>query len=364
MNVKYGLIVSSELLREKVKDSSYTFAGLTQKTFSQIASESSESEALTELGKRILHNLDITENIIDFIPKVNIKHYRLSSALFSLASDFSDDLTVELSNLSNYQEILNKIRSIGVIARQNGVTLSIYPDSTNSLMSEEDEVVDRTLKELNFHSWFLDTAGFTSNVANPIIIKPNFDPQNEKHNTVVKSIQGFYKNFQKLKEETQQRLVIQNQDTGYWNAVNLFKYFHVYLNEKYDDGMVLSYYNIADKRNPSKLGSEDVEEIVNIGAFHETWMGVVPVFLWSEKVGEGNLSKDFLSNAIPDFNYSITWECDVKKRDKAIIKYTMPEAEDQVTEEVIVTITKNKYKKSKDSSRAFNALYDSGSVSK
>jgi len=37
----------------------------------------------------------------------------------------------------------------------------------------------------------------------------------------------------------------------------------------------------------------------------------------------------------------------------------MPEAEDQVTEEVITTITKNKYKKSLDASRSFNALYDS-----
>ena len=46
------------------------------------------------------------------------------------------------------------------------------------------------------------------------------------------------------------------------------------------------------------------------------------------------------------------------KRDKAIIKYTMPEEEDKVTEEVIMTITKNKYKKSQDFSRTFNALYD------
>ena len=36
----------------------------------------------------------------------------------------------------------------------------------------------------------------------------------------------------------------------------------------------------------------------------------------------------------------------------------MPEAEDTVTEQVINTITKNKYQKSRDASRAFNALYD------
>ena len=118
-------------------------------------------------------------------------------------------------------------------------------------------------------------------------------------------------------------------------------------------------YNVADQQNPGSFdGSETVDSYVNIGAFHETWMGVVPVFLWSEKDSKG-YSTEYLSQAIPDYNYGIKWECDVRKRDKAIIKYTMPEEEDRVTEEVIIAITKNKYKKSKDTARSFNALYDS-----
>ena len=167
-------------------------------------------------------------------------------------------------------------------------------------------------------------------------------------------------NFNKLNKETQNRIAVQNEDSGFWNPVNLFKYFHVYLNEKYDNGMVLSYYNIADQRNPGSFdGKEMVENVVNIGAFHETWMGIVPTFLWSEKKdSKSNTPKDYLSNAIPDYNYNIKWECDVLKKDKAIIKYTMPEDEDKVTEEVIMTITKNKYKKSTDAFRAFNAIYD------
>ena len=366
MNVRYGLIVTSELLKEKEPDGSYTFAGLTQKTFSSIAEQSGQDEALSELGKRILHNLDLTENIIEFIPKVNINHYRISSSIFSLASDFSDKLKVQVSELPNYKDILNKIRSIGVVARQNSVTLSVYPDSTNSLISDDDEVIDRTVNELNFHSWFFDNAGFPSNASNPIIIKPLSQPKDNTHKSAVECVQKFYENFQKLKEETQNRLVVQNEDQGYWNAVNLFKYFHVYLNEKHDEGMILSYYNVADERNPSELEKDlIIEQVVNVGAFHETWKGVVPVFLLSEKTGSTSKTPvDYLSEGIPDFNYGIKWECDVKKRDKAIIKFTMPEEEDKVTEEVIITITKNKYKKSRDTSRAFTALYDTSSESK
>jgi hypothetical protein len=360
MNVSYGLISTSELLKEREPDGSYTFSGITQKNFLALKESSGNESALAELSNRIKHNLTLTENIINFVPKVNISHYRVSSSIFSLISDFSDGLNISIDDLSDNLEVLSKVRSIGIAARQTNTTLSVYPDSTNSLVSEDEVKIEKALKELNFHSWFFDTAGFPSNASNPIIIKPFAQPKSNSHESAVEFVNLFYKNFKKLNKETQKRIVVQNEDSGFWNPVNLFKYFHVYLNEKYDEGMILSYYNVADNRNPGSFGNDKVESIVNIGAFHETWMGVVPVFLWSEKENpNSNVSCEFLSKAIPDFNYNIKWECDVRKRDKAISKYTMPEDEDKITEEVVMTITQNKYKKSQDASRAFNALYDS-----
>jgi len=358
MNVLYGLISTSELLKEKESSRSYTFSGITQKTFLGLKESSGEDAALLELSNRIVHNLNLTENIIEFLPKVGISHYRISSSIFSLVSDFSDAVNIDIASLPNYDNLISKIRSIGLIARQNNITLSVYPDSTNTLVTSDDSSLDQTLKELNFHNWFFETAGFPSNASNPIIVKPFSQPQNLSHDSAVDLVKTFYNNFKALNKETQKRIVIQNEEKGFWNPVNLFKYFHVYLYEKFGEGMVLSYYNIADEKNPGSFGSDKVEPIVNIGAFHETWMGVVPIFLWSEKDEKG-ISVEYLSEGIPDFNYNIKWECDVRKRDKAIIQYTMPEAEDQVTEEVINTITKNKYKKSQDVSRGFNALYDS-----
>jgi len=360
MNVEYGLIGISELLKEKEQDGSYTFSGITVKNFNAIKESSGLEAALSELSNRIHHNLNLTENIIDFLPKINVSHYRISSSIFSLVSDFSDALDINLDDLPDKLEILNKIREIGFNARQNGITLSVYPDSTNSLVNEDDIQVEKAIKELNFHSWFFETAGFPSNASNPIIIKPFSQPKSTSHDAAVDFVKLFYANFEKLNKETQNRIAVQNEDAGFWNPVNLFKYFHVYLNEKFDNGMVLSYYNVADQRNPGSFdGKEMVEAVVNIGAFHETWMGVVPTFLWSEKKSAtSNTPTDYLSGGIPDYNYKVKWECDVLKKDKAIIKYTMPEDEDKVTEEVIMTITKNKYKKSTDAFRAFNAIYD------
>jgi len=362
MNVQYGLISSSELLKEKDPDNSYTFSGITVKNFNAAKESSGIDGALSELSNRIHHNLNLTENIIDFLPKIKITHYRISNSLFSILSDFSNDGLVSINDLPDAKEIISKVRQIGFLARQNNITLSVYPDSTTSLTSSNEKDIDRAIKELNFHSWFLDVAGFPSNSSSPIIIKPFAQPRSSDHSSAVDFVKLFYENFKKLDRETQSRIVIQNEDDGFWNAINLFKYFHVYLNEKYKEGMVLSYHNYADQLNPGMLGSDAVDIEVNVGAFHETWKGVVPIFLWSEKdPSNKNVSAEYLSGPIPDFNYQIKWECDVRKRDKAIVKYTMPEAEDQVTEEVIMTITKNKYKKSKDASRSFNALYDARS---
>ena len=362
MNVQYGLISTSELLKERDPDSSYTFSGITVRNFNAAKESSGIEGALSELSNRIHHNLRLTENIIEFLPKVKITHYRISNSLFSILSDFSDGVAVTIQDLPDSQEIIAKIREIGFLARQNNITLSVYPDSTTSLTSTDEQAIDRAVKELNFHSWFLDTAGFPSNPSSPIIIKPFAQPSSSSHEGAVEFVKSFYESYKKLDRETQSRIVIQNEDEGFWNAINLFKYFHVYLNEKFKEGMVLSYHNYADQMNPGMLGSDAVQIDVNVGAFHETWKGVVPIFLWSEKDrGNPQVSSEYLSEPIPDFNYQIKWECDVRKRDKAIVKFTMPEDEDKVTEEVIMTITKNKYKRSSDASKAFNALYDKSS---
>lgn len=359
MNILYGLIGTSELLKEKDPDGSYTFSGITQKNFSAITESSGKDSALKELSSRILHNLSLTENIINFLPKVKISHYRLSSSIFSLASDFSDNINININEIPDYNLIEDKIQTIGITARQNNITLSLYPDSTNSLFPKDENGLDRAIKELNFHSWFFDKAGFPANCANPIIIKPFDQPQSLNHESAVNFVKVFYKNFLKLNKDTQNRIAIQNEPSGFWNPVNLFKYFHVYLHEKYERGMVLSYSSFFDALNPGSFGPETVEPIVNVGAFHETWMGVVPVFHWSEPDTKNpKISADCLSKPIPNFNYNIKWECDVRNKDKCIIQYTMPEDEDKVTEEVIMTITQNKYKKSKDASRSFNTLYD------
>ena len=317
MNTEYGLIISSELLKEKSSDGSYVFSGLTETQFSSIKEKSGIETALTELSNKINHNLSLTENIIEFLPKLNISHYRISNSIFSLISDFSRKDRIKLQDLPDFLKIETRIRALGFLARQNGISLSVHPQSSLSLLSEDD--LDNFIEELDFHSWFFEAAGFPANFSNPIIIEPNLEPNSNNHEGAINFIKTFYTNFQKLKEETKSRVVIKNSESGFWNAVNLFKYFHVYLQEKFNNGLALSFDNYADQVNLSgsfdSSGKEVVENYIHIGAFHETWKGAVPIFLWSERSSTNSkITSEYLKEAIPDFNYNIKWECDVREK--------------------------------------------------
>jgi hypothetical protein len=151
-------------------------------------------------------------------------------------------------------------------------------------------------------------------------------------------------------------LVLKNADNGTWSALNLFKYMHVYCYEEHDFGFPLSYNNLFDRINPSEIEGSIVEQQTNVGAFYETWGGVVPVFTWTESAPGDNprkLNKELTSD-IPDFGYQIKWEVDVTDKDIAILKMLAGEGPSRISEESLRKITRTKYDKVTNS---FNALY-------
>ena len=134
-------------------------------------------------------------------------------------------------------------------------------------------------------------------------------------------------------------------------------YLHVYSYEEHDFGFPLAYNNLFDELNASTINGAAVEQQVNVGAFHETWGGVVPVFTWSEPKERGSRSHAReLSEHIPDFGYQIKWEVDVTDKDIAIIKLMGPDAPSRMSEDALLEIARKKYRKVSDN---YNALYQS-----
>lgn len=353
MNTKYGLVCNSKILQQE--DSSNVFVGITRKAYSDLASQEGDQSALSKLQNEIINNLKLTVKIIDFCRDSGIDHYRLSNAVFGILSDPSFDISIE--DLPRKEQIISAIKDVGRSAITKGVSLSIQPDKFCKLIDNEDSVVNKSIKELNFHSWFLDTMGMQENISSPIILHLNSQPGKESHDDYCDFADRFLENFRELDKTTQKRLVLKNADHGSWNAFNLFKYLHVYCFEEHEFGFPLAYNNLFDVLNPSRIENSVVEQQINVGAFHETWNGVVPVFTWteSENSEKPRVHARELSSAIPDFGYQIKWEIDVADKDIAILKLFEADAPSRISEESLREITRGRYKKVKTN---YNALYE------
>jgi UV DNA damage repair endonuclease len=359
MNTKYGLVCISKILKEE--DPSNSFVGLNRKAYTELSSQQGDEVALNKLKDEILHNLNLTVKIVDFCRDSGIDHYRLNTSIFGLISDPS--FGISFGDLPNNNELMSAIREIGRTSITKGVSLSIQPDKFCKLIDDDEDVVEKSIKEIDFYSWFLDSLGMPENLSAPVSLHLNSQPSKNDHDAYCDFVDRFYENFKRLSASSQKRLVLKNADNGSWSAFNLFKYLHVYCYEEHDFGFPLAYNNLFDVLNPSKIDKSIVEQQINIGAFHETWSGVVPVFTWteSESAEKPRAYAKELSQPIPDFGYQVKWEVDVTDKDIAIIKLFDSDDPSRISEEALRKITRGKYEKVTNN---YNALYEAARQTK
>ena len=315
MSVIYGLVCASEVLKDF--DKAIAFKTITRKRFNDLIKQKNRETALGELSGKILHNIKITAQTIKHCSFNKITHYRLSSKLFPLVTDQA--LEIQLDKLPDIKEIKEELANTGQIIKDLDISVSIHPDQFNILASEKPEVSEKTIRELNFLAWILDEMGMPQSYHCPINIHPSVSTKDPTDINLKKIVDRFWRNFQKTNDGVKKRLVVENEDKGCWNCMNLFKYFHIYTRETYGHPFPLTYNDFHNKCNPSKINNQQITDEQNIQAFYHTW-GVTPVFHWS------SAKSDFLDEQIPEFNntdgisLSIKWECEAKSRDKAILK--------------------------------------------
>jgi UV DNA damage endonuclease len=308
--MKLGLVCISELLRQKSPE--LAFKTMTRTQFLKKPRE----ESILELSKRISHNLDVTLETIKHCKEVGIKHYRLSCKLFPLLTDKTLELDLEL--FPNKNPLMKKMQEIGETAQVLNISISIHPDQFVVLGSDSDEVCANSVRELNFHGYILNCMGMADSYKCPINIHPslsNFESPEKFMNKLVN-------NFFKCDIGVRNRLVFENEDKGFWNCNNLYEYFHDYMKMNFHFNFPLTFDNLHDKANPSYDSQGNVIPIdKQFLKFYGTWP-VEPVFHWSEaEEGTKRNHAQKLSNPPQDFGLDVTWEIEVKGKDKAFVHF-------------------------------------------
>ena len=176
-----------------------------------------------------LANVKDLKTIVQWNNEMGIKLFRLSSQIFPWSDEY------DITHLKDIVEINELMLEIGQIATNGGQRLTMHPGPYNCLASPTQKVVDKTIRQLNFHSYQFNMMGYVPSNYNKINIHVG-GAYGDKKATLAR----FCDNFHLLNDDTKKRLVIENDDSpneysvkdlfdGIYQVIGIpitFDYFH------------------------------------------------------------------------------------------------------------------------------------------
>jgi len=148
-----------------------------------------------------LSNVRALKKIIEWNNANGIKVYRMTSCLFPWFSEY------DIFTLPDIDAIADVMSEAGEIAMSGGQRLSFHPGPFNCLGSPKDEVVLKTVAELDAHSVQMDLMGLPQSPQAKINI--HVGGAYGEHD---KTLDRFCSNFSRLSPSTQSRLTVENDD--------------------------------------------------------------------------------------------------------------------------------------------------------
>ena len=283
-------------ISNELKEQDHKFQTMTWKRFNQLRDEHGAEYALDQLGQRWLNNVEVTRLCIKHCSE-NGWGYRVSSSLFPCLTH--PDFEYGIEDVDQHEEILRTFSDIAVRNSEWDVRLSCHPDQFNVLASENEKAVAKTINELNHQGWVMDMMGCRRSYENPMNIHIN-NTKGELDDIACR----FMYNLDRCNESVTSRLVVENEDKGCWNVVNLHSHFDI----------PITYDNLHDKCNPSPQ-----KDVSTMAVCASTWGGFKPLFHYSESMPD---QKNPRKHADMPTNYPASdrydWDIELKSKDAAI----------------------------------------------
>lgn len=271
--------------------------GMTKKTFLE--------KGLSYVSELVLLNLRDTLSILDYNIKNNIFVYRMSSDSFPWMSEYN------FSDLPDFDKIHLYLKKIGNKIKNNKLRVSFHPGPFNVLASLNDNVVIKTIDELNKHSELMDIMELDASHYYPINIHINTtQPSREE------AAQRFCTNFDKLSESCKKRLTLENDDgKNQYSVKMLYDLVHNKINIP-----------IVFDQHHFNCGPQDqtMQEALELAL--STWNVKPLTHMSSSKTIEDEKGKytahaDFIYERIQTFGNDFDTEIEAKAKDIAVIKY-------------------------------------------
>ncbi len=258
------------------------------------------------LRDKIINNLVLTRDILQWNIENQILMYRVTSNLFPLV-DHPDIIKDFQWRWEEDEEIHLYMKEIKDIVEKNLIRLSIHPDQFTVLNSLNEKVVKNSIKYLQHHYDVLKNLGGAD------IIIHTGGVYGDKH----ASMERFITNFYKLDENIQKMLRLENDDVSY-NVDDV-----LYINSKTLIPIVLDIHH-HKCNHQRELTKEDFKKI------NHTWnkTGLIPkMHISSGKMGTNDRRHSDYINC-EDYetlirtigNMDIDLMVEAKKKDEAVLR--------------------------------------------
>ncbi|UCG92521.1 MAG: UV DNA damage repair endonuclease UvsE, partial [candidate division WOR-3 bacterium] len=153
------------------------------------------------LIETIGNNLDCLFTILRFNIEHNLYFFRITSDIVPFGS--------HPINTFEWQNFFNKrFRALGEFINFHKIRVSMHPDQFTLINSVDNEVFQRSVKELRYHADVLDLLGVPGSAKIQIHVGGVYGDKK-------KSIQRFIQRYEKIDTSIKERLVIENDDKQY-----------------------------------------------------------------------------------------------------------------------------------------------------
>jgi len=292
--ITYGFCcISNALKREGV---SYRF--MTYASYKKLG----EARGKAAISKLVLHNCGVLHKIILWCAAHKLKHHRMSSSIFPVMTHPA--LNLHFQDLADFAEIKNALKSAGKAAAEAGISLSMHPGQFDVIGSASASVRKNTARDINLHAELMDIMGLKKDASAPINVHMNTDGRREAY------AEDFADGLKMLSKSARARLVIENEDKGYWNAAILLEFLKLFK-------IPATFDFLHHKCNPCGL-----DEKTAFLAYAKTWGRFTPIFHYAESRDASNLRAhaEFCESLPPDYGINYICELEAKGKDDALLK--------------------------------------------
>ena len=271
-----------------------TNRGMIRRTF--------DAKGLPYVSELVLQNVRDLSTIVSWNHRNDIKFYRMSSDMFPWMSEYN------FSDLPDYDKICNILRGIGTMANNYGQRLSFHPGPFNVLASPTDDVVQRTILELNRHSQIMDLMGLSTTPYNKINIHVG-----GVYGDKSSALKRWCDNFELLDDNTKSRLTIENDDKLSCYTVSDLMYIH----ERTGIPIVFDYHHHTC--HPDGMSHRDALTLAI-----STWSDdIIPAVHVSEPRDDKKFRAhhDYVRTQVDPYGFDIDIMFEAKAKELALLEY-------------------------------------------